>query len=258
MRSSKALHVLLGCLSFAILLGCWSLATSLGFVKPFFLPAPLSVVRGFFELFAYEGFLGDVLMSVWRVFAGFSIAVLLGIPCGIAIGLSKKAEASIEPMVAFIRYIPTPALIPLFILWAGIGETEKILAIAQLLFFQFTLMTSNAVLSTPREVIESARTLGASRWQIVLHVIFPYIRPRIFDDLRISIGMAWSALMAAEIVGATSGIGLVIIQAQRLLNTSNVMAGILTIGFIGLVTDVLLKKLYPVLFPWAPRLDHHA
>ena len=258
MRSSKWLQLFLGFLSFAILLGCWSAVTYTGYVKDFFLPTPSAVLRGFADLFLHQHFLGDVLISILRVLAGFSIAVLFAIPCGMAIGLNRKAEAFLEPIVGFVRYIPTPALIPLFILWAGIGETEKILAIAQLLFFQLTLMTSNAVASTPKEVIESAQTLGASPRQIVLHVIFPYIRPRIFDDLRISIGAAWAALMAAEIVGATSGIGLVIIQAQRLLNTSNVMAGILTIGAIGLLTDFLLKKLYPILFPWAPRLDHHA
>lgn len=250
--------LLRGSVSFLLVLALWSAVTYTGMVKDFFLPTPSAVLGGFYALFFEQGFLVDVLVSIGRVMAGFWVAVVLAIPAGIAIGLNKKAEAFIEPAVAFIRYIPTPALIPLFILWSGIGESEKILAIAQLLFFQLALMVANSVSFTPKEVVESARTLGASPWQIVTRVIFPSIRPRIFDDLRISIGWAWSALMAAEIVGATSGIGLVIVQAQRLLRTENVMAGILTIGIIGLLTDILMKRLYPWFFPWAPKLENHA
>ncbi len=258
MHRSNVRSLALGSLSFLLVLLLWSAATYTGFVKDFFLPTPTSVLRGFGTLFLHQHFLEDIFMSIWRVFAGFCIAVVLAVPCGIMIGLNKKMEAFIGPLVEFVRYIPTPALIPLFILWSGIGETEKILAIAQLIFFQLTLMTANAVSFTPKEVIESARTLGATRWQIVTRIIFPCICPRIYDDLRISMGWAWSALMAAEIVGATSGIGLVIIQAQRLLRTQNVMAGIITIGVLGLVIDLLMKRLYPVFFPWAPKLSHHA
>ncbi len=258
MGSSKWHSLVHGLISFGVVFLLWSAVTYTGFVKEFFLPTPTAVLYGFVTLFVRQGFMVDILISIGRVFAGFWIAVLLAVPCGIAIGLHKKANAFIEPVIAFIRYIPTPALIPLFILWSGIGEMEKILAIAQLIFFQLTLMVANSVSFAPKEVIESARTLGATQWQVTRHIIFPFIRPRIYDDLRISIGWAWSALMAAEIVGATSGIGLVIIGAQRLLRTENVIVGILVIGFIGLLTDVIMKRLYPVFFPWAPKLEHHA
>lgn len=258
MRSRKFRAFFSGVISFLLVLLLWSSVTYTGFVKDFFLPTPSAVVEGTVNLFLHRAFIIDILMSIERVFVGFSVAVILAVPCGMMIGLNRKVEAFIGPIVAFVRYIPTPALIPLFILWSGIGETEKILAIAQLIFFQLTLMVANSVSFTPKEVIESARTLGATPWQITMHVIFPYIRPRIYDDLRISIGWAWSALMAAEIVGATSGIGLVIIEAQRLLRTQNVIAGILVIGFLGLVTDLVMKRLYPVFFPWAPKLEHHA
>ncbi|MDO8649606.1 MAG: ABC transporter permease [Candidatus Peregrinibacteria bacterium] len=199
-----------------------------------------------------------MLISVYRVLVGFIIAVVCAVPLGIIVGLNRRMEALVEPIVGFIRYTPTPALIPLFILWFGIGETEKIIVISQTVFFQLVLMVANSVSFIPKEIVESARTLGATKWQIITRVVFPYVKPRIYDDLRISIGWAWSALMAAEIVGATSGIGLVIVEAQRLLRTENVMAGILVIGLLGLVTDLVMKRLYPLFFPWAPKLEHHA
>lgn len=258
MGHGKRLAILLGAIPFLAVCALWSAVTYGGFVQPFFLPTPTALARGLWTLFTERGFALDVLISIGRVLAGFLIAVILAIPLGIAVGLSRKMEAIIEPIVGFIRYTPTPALIPLFILWFGIGETEKIIVIAQSVFFQLLLMVANAVAATPKEIIESARTLGAGRWQIVRGVILPFVKPRIYDDLRISVGWAWSALMAAEIVGASSGIGLVIVEAQRLLRTPNVMGGILVIGMIGLVTDTAMKSLYPILFPWAPKLENHA
>lgn len=257
-NADKARIVLRGVVSFACITLVWWAVAASGFIESFFLPEPVSLLRGLYTLFTEHGFLWDIVVSIWRVAAGFAIAVVLALPIGILIGLSRKAEAFIEPVVDFIRYTPTPALIPLFILWFGIGETEKIVVIAQSVFFQLVLMTANSVSSVPKELVESARTLGATRRQVILHVVVPYARPRIYDDLRICIGWAWSALMAAEIVGASSGIGLAIIQAQRLLRTDLVMAAVLAVGLIGLFTDILLKQLYPVLFPWAPRLRNHA
>lgn len=258
MQSSKWSSTALGSISFLLLLLLWSLVTYTGFVKDFFLPTPTSLLHGFFSLFTQQSFANDVLISVYRVLVGFIIAVVCAVPLGIIVGLNRRMEALVEPIVGFIRYTPTPALIPLFILWFGIGETEKIIVISQTVFFQLVLMVANSVSFIPKEIVESARTLGATKWQIITRVVFPYVKPRIYDDLRISIGWAWSALMAAEIVGATSGIGLVIVEAQRLLRTENVMAGILVIGLLGLVTDLVMKRLYPLFFPWAPKLEHHA
>ncbi|MBI5793820.1 ABC transporter permease [Candidatus Uhrbacteria bacterium] len=258
MGHGKWFSTLLGAVPFIMVFVLWSAVTYGGLVQPFFLPTPTALARGLWFLFAERSFASDIAISIERVLTGFVIAVVLAIPLGIAVGLSRKMEAIIEPIVGFIRYTPTPALIPLFILWFGIGETEKVIVIAQSVFFQLVLMVANAVASTPKELIESARTLGAGRGQIVYRVILPFVKPRIYDDLRISVGWAWSALMAAEIVGASSGIGLVVIEAQRLLRTPNVMGGILVIGIIGLITDITMRNLYPVFFPWAPKLKAHA
>ncbi len=249
---------LLGSVAFIAVLIGWSACTYTRFVPDFFLPTPSEFLRALWHLFVVQHFLNDILISTTRVMAGFLIATVLAVPLGIMLGLNKKVEAFFEPIIDFIRYTPTPALIPLFILWFGIGEEQKVIVIAQAVFFQLVLLVANSVSFTPKELIESARTLGASRWQIVTQVVFPWAKPKIYDDLRISIGWAWSVLMAAEIVGATSGIGLVIIQSQRLLRTPNVIAAIIVIGTIGLATDIIIKRLYPYFFPWAPKLKTHA
>lgn len=256
MRARTA--ILLTSAPILLCIALWWMATTQGWVSPLFLPSPSALLRGFVELFTEQGFLRDIGVSTARVFGGFAIAVVLAVPLGMMMGLSRKVALLTEPLVDFIRYTPTPALIPLFILWLGVGEREKLVVIAQTVFFQLVLMVANDVAFVPREYLESSRTLGASRWQQFRHCIFPAILPRLYDDMRICLGWAWTALITAEIVGSSSGIGIVIIQAQRLLRTEFVIAGILTVGFIGLCIDVLMRKLYPVFFPWAPRLEKHA
>lgn len=255
---SRLRNLALAALSFLVFLFVWSGATYGGFIQSFFLPTPVEVIRATFHLFAEQSFMRDIGISAARIFVGFIAAALLAVPLGILVGLQKKAEVLIEPVVGFIRYTPIPAFIPLFILWFGIGETEKIIVIANSVFFQLVLLVANSASSTPREFVESARTLGATKWQIVRRIIFPFSQPRILDDLRISMGWAWSALMMAEIVGSSTGIGSVIIQSQRLLQTSNVIAAIIIVGLLGVFTDVLFKKVHKIYFPWSPRISHYA
>jgi len=257
MSRNKYEYIILAFLSFLAVLVIWWVATALGLIKPFFLSSPPEVVKAIYQLFESGNFIKDVGISLSRILVGFIVAVLLGVPIGILVGLNRRAEALIEPIVDFVRYTPIPAFIPLFILWFGIGELEKIIVIAASVFFQLVLMVANSVSFTPRQIIESAETLGANRWQIVSKVIFPFSKPRIFDDLRVSMGWAWSGLILAEIVGSTSGIGFVIIQSQRLLQTANVIGAIVVIGLLGLFSDIGFKWIYKKLFPWAPKLDHY-
>jgi NitT/TauT family transport system permease protein len=250
-------RVVLSSLSFFVLLAVWSLVSYTGLIKDFFLPTPTAVAKAVITLFVYQNFLRDVAMSVSRVSIGFAAATLIGVPVGIIIGLSKRAETFIEPVVDFIRYTPIPAFIPLFILWFGIGETEKIIVIGSSVFFQIVLMVANSVSLTPKPIVESALTLGVTRWQIITKVIYPFSRPRILDDLRVSMGWAWAVLTIAEIVGATSGIGFVIIQSQRLLQTARVIGAIIVIGSLGILTDALFKWLYRFCFPWASKIHQY-
>jgi NitT/TauT family transport system permease protein len=257
MSKNKYEYIALAILSFFVLLVAWWLVTAFGLIKPFFLPPPTEVVRAIFQLFQSGNFAKDIGISLFRILIGFGVASIIAIPFGILIGLNKRAEALIEPVVDFIRYTPIPAFIPLFIFWFGIGELEKIVVIASAVFFQLILMVANSVSFTPRQIIDSARTLGATRAEVVWKVIYPHAKPRIFNDLRVSMGWAWAGLILAEIVGSTSGIGYVIIQSQRLLQTANVIGAIVVIGILGLLSDFIFKWLYRFYFPWAPKIDHH-
>ena len=252
---NKTNEKLLAAGSFLLVLLIWWFITSHGFVPDYFLPAPVVVFGAIINLFVSHGFLSDVIITIMRITIGFIIATILAIPVGFAIGLNRKASAFLEPMIDFIRYTPITAFIPLFILWFGIGEGEKIIVIVSSVFFQLVLLVANSVAATPKKYVDSARTLGATTDQIITTVVLPNALPRIVDDLRISIGWAWAVVTLAEIVGSTSGIGYVIIQSQRLLQTANVMAAIIVIGVLGLATDAAFRWVYAASFPWAPRIN---
>lgn len=258
MNKHASEYIALAFLSFLIVLGVWWFITSVGLLADFFLPSPSAVIEAIARLFSQGNFISDIGISLFRILVGFGVAAILAVPLGILIGLNRRAEALIEPVVDFIRYTPIPAFIPLFILWFGIGELEKIVVIGVSVFFQLVLMVSNSVSLTPRDIIDSARTLGASRWHVLTKVVYSYSKPRIFDDLRVSMGWAWAGLLIAEIVGSTSGIGFVIIQSQRLLQTGNVIGAIIIVGILGLTIDLIFKLLYKMFFPWAPKIRHHA
>jgi len=165
-------------------------------------------------------------------------------------GTFKVAEAFTEPVVGFIRYMPASAFIPLFILWLGIGDIEKIAIIFVGSFFQLVLMVAVVAKNVHKDMLETAYTLGAKRFQVIRKVLLPASLPGIVDTLRIIVGWAWTYIIVAELVASASGIGYMIISAQRMLRTGNIIFGILTIGILGLITDYFFKWLYNRLFPW--------
>jgi NitT/TauT family transport system permease protein len=233
-----------------VLLG-WSAITYAGFISPLFLPSPIRVLKAGIEQFTQLGFTTDIFMSSYRVLTGFLLAALLGVPLGLLMGTFKAVEAFVEPLVGFIRYMPASAFIPLFILWVGIGEVEKIAIIFVGSFFQLVLMISVVAGSVPKEMLETAYTLGAGRLQVIRRVLLPASLPGILDTLRIIVGWAWTYIIVAELVAAESGIGYMIINSQRMLQTGSIIFGILTIGFLGILTDYFFKWLQRWLFPWA-------
>ena len=257
MKQKRIEFISLATISFVIIFAVWWVVTSAGLIRDFFLPGPWAVAKAMLRLFTDYNFVKDIGISLFRIIIGFLIAVILAVPIGIMIGLNKIAQALIEPVIDFARYTPIAAAIPLFILWFGIGETEKIVIIATGVFFQLVLMVANSVSFTPQRIIDSAKTLGVSRFEMVTKVIYPFSKPRIFDDLRISMGLAWAGLILAEIVGSTSGIGYVIIQSQRLLQTANVISAIIIVGLLGLLTDYIFKLLYKIYFPWSNEIKQN-
>jgi NitT/TauT family transport system permease protein len=243
--------VALGVAFFVLFVAAWSAATFGGFVSKTFLADPLTMLREGHALFAEHGFVKDIGITVWRVLGGFVLAAVLGVPLGIAMGAFKPVEAFFEPFVSFARYLPASAFIPLLILWAGIGESQKLLVIFIGVFFQIVLMVAVIVGSTRRDLVEAAYTLGAGSRGIVQRVLLPSASPQIAESLRLVLGWAWTYVIVAELVGSSSGIGHMIMDSQRLLDTGQMIFGIFCIGVIGLVSDFLFKWANQRLYPWA-------
>jgi NitT/TauT family transport system permease protein len=260
----RALALVLGVAAFALVIGIWSLfsytgvATSLGFANlhnPFFLPSPGTVAKSLYNLFAHEGFASDVWASTRRILIGFVISCAIGIPLGIAIGSFRVVQAFFEPIIAAVRYMPASAFIPLLIIWFGIYENEKIAVIFIGVFFPLTLLIADVSANIPRELVNIAYTLGASRWKVFWRVLLPASWPGVLDNMRIGIGWAWTYLIVAELVAADTGIGHVILTASRFLQTEKIIAGIVTIGILGLLTDAFFRILYSFLFPYSERVS---
>lgn len=244
----------LALLSGVVIFGAWSILSYGGLVEPFFLPSPSAVATTGYEMFAQENFIADVWASTRRIVLGFLLATALAVPLGIAIGSFRAAQAFFEPSIASIRYMPASAFIPLFIIWFGIGETEKIAVAWFGVFFPLTLMVADVSANVPKELLNISYTLGASRWQVFRRVLLPACWPGIVDNLRIGMGWAWTYLIVAELVAASDGIGHVILTASRFLETEKIIAGIVTIGVLGLATDAFFRWLYRTLFPYAERV----
>ena len=241
----------LGLAFFVAFFGVWAIATLGGFVPRTFLADPLTMLREGYALFTQHGFARDVGFTVWRVVGGFILAAVLAVPLGIAMGAWKPVEAFFEPFVSFARYLPASAFIPLLILWAGIGETQKLAVIFIGSFFQLVLMIAMIVGATRRDLVEAAYTLGATDRAVVRRVLLPNAAPEIAEIFRLVLGWAWTYVIVAELIGSSSGIGHMITDSQALLNTGQIIFGIIVIGLIGLISDFLFKAVNQRLFPWA-------
>ena len=234
-----------------LFLAGWAVATLGGYVNPTFLADPLTMLRAGWRLLTVHGFYVDIGVTIWRVFGGFALAASLGVPLGIAMGAYKPVEAFFEPFISFARYLPASGFIPLLILWAGIGEMEKLLVIFIGSFFQLVLMVAVTVGGTRRDLVEAAYTLGARAGGVVRRVLLPSSAPDIAESLRLVLGWAWTYVIVAELIGAASGIGHMITDSQALLDTGQIIFGIVVIGVIGLLSDYLFKTLNQRLFPWS-------
>lgn len=241
----------LGVAFFVVFFAVWAVATFGGFVSKTFLADPLAMLQSGWTLLAEHGFAKDIGMTVWRVVGGFVLAALLALPLGVAMGAYKPVEAFFEPFVSFARYLPASAFIPLLMLWAGIGEAQKLAVIFIGSFFQLVLMIAVAVGTTRRDLVEAAYTLGAGDAGIVRRVLIPSSAPQIAETLRLVLGWAWTYVIVAELIGASEGIGHMITDSQALLATDQIIFGILTIGVIGLVSDLAFKRLNRAMFGWA-------
>jgi NitT/TauT family transport system permease protein len=225
--------------------------------NPVFLPEPHAVAAAMVTAFTTppkrkgEPWLHESLLHSLRLIAiGFAIAVAVGVPMGILCGSFPAIAHLVEPVVDVIRYMPAPAFGALAVAVFGIADQPKIAIIVISTTFCTILVVANTARMVERPLLEAAQTLGASDRQLLLRVIVPAMLPQLYNDLRILLGGAWTALIVAELIGASSGMSYFINQQGKYRNYDNVFAGIIVIGLAGLITDQILARIGRRLFPW--------
>lgn len=241
-----------------ILFAAWIIASAAGVVKPFYWP-PIGAAIDRLQILMSDGFRNVSLwnhigISVYRVLSGVFYGAVIGIPLGFAMGLSSLARGLFDPIVEFMRPIPPLALIPLIILWFGIGEFAKIFLLFLASLFIMTLAARSGVSNVRVSKVHAAYSLGASRLQILRHVILPNALPEIFTGLRTAMGVCWGTVVAAELVAADQGVGSMIMIAKNFLQTDTVVIGIVIIGIIGYSIELIMRWLERVLVPWRGKV----
>ena len=247
----KHLYVMLGIASVISVIALWSILTYGHFVREDFLAPPHLVVVAAWERILDASLFRHTWASLSVILSGFALASILAVPLGILMGSFRFVEAIVEPISGFMRYIPVSALIPLLILWVGIGIEQKIMVIFLGTFFQQLILISDVSARISKDLIDCSYTLGASRSQVIWKVLFPACMPGVMDNLRVTMGWAWTYLVVAELVAANSGLGYMILNAMRGLFTDVILLGIFTIGILGLLTDMFFKVLRRRLLPWS-------
>jgi sulfonate transport system permease protein len=236
--------------AFALILGAWWIASHAGLVTPFLLPSPERVALAAGEMIAKGTRWTNTLVSLSRVAVGFGLSVATAIPVAVLFALLPRLREFAEPPLEFLRQTPPLALIPLLILWLGIGETQKIGIIMLACFFPIFLGTMGGLVQADPRLIEVGRVCGLSQAAIVRRIILPAAAGSIVTGLRIGLGYSWRALVGAELVAASSGLGYLIVDAENLARTDIVLVGVIVIGILGLLADVTAQALTRRWLPW--------
>ena len=252
--SSVAISVI----TVVVLFVLWFAITNLGLIKPLFLPSPQAVWQQFHEYLT--GAANDKPLwqhfaaSMLRVFVAFFLACVTAIPVGIAMGMSRVARGIFDPPIEFYRPLPPLAYLPLIIIWFGIDEMPKVLLIYLACFAPLALAARSGMKSAAQEQINAAYSMGASYGQVIRHVILPSALPEILVGMRIAIGFGWTTLVAAEMVAANVGLGQMVLNASNFLRTDIVVMGIIVIGVVAYLFDMLMRWVERKLVPWKGRM----
>ena len=243
-------HPVVRVLALAGLLVLWELVTRTGRVPSLFLPSPLDVIQSGVEMLRSGELVTDVLTSLRRVVLGVGLGALGGVSVGLAIGISRLAEAVGNPLIAATFPIPKIALLPLLILWLGIGEASKVAVITLGVFFPMAINTYAGVRSADPLLIRAAVSFGAGRWSLIRKVLLPSALPMIFAGLKLGAGTSLLLLVAAEMIAANAGIGFLVLHAQNLMETTKLMVGIVLLSGLGVATHWLLVRFERAAIPW--------
>ena len=243
----------LAVVSLCLLFGLWAVLSYGDAVQNLFLPTPTQVWQAAVTESSTGILWPDIGASVLRIVLGFLISSVVAIPVGILMGSYKVFEAALEPPIDFMRYTPAVAFIPLTLIWFGTSTTQKLVILFIAIFFQEVLLVMDNVKNVPIQFVDMAYTLGLSPSQVLRRVVFRAALPGIVDTLRISMGWGWTYLVVVELVGATDGLGFQIQQAERYLDTPEIILGIIVIGVLGLIFDFSFKAIYAKAFPYMSR-----
>jgi sulfonate transport system permease protein len=241
----------------AAIIALWYALTANGYVSPQTMPSPMAVAQSFWELAVTGQLLPSLLISLQRVAIGLSAGVTIGVILGLGASLSRFGEDSIDATVQMARTLPHLALIPLMILWFGIGELPKVVLIALGSLFPIYLNLFSAVRGTDRKLVEAASTLGLSHAETIFHVILPAAVPGFLIGLRQALGASWISLVVAEQINASSGIGYLVMNARDFLRTDIIFDGLLVYALLGLATDQGVRLLERRLLVWRPAMIAH-
>ncbi|MGO4791170.1 ABC transporter permease [Paenibacillus sp. 2KB_20] len=226
-----SLHILL----WIAALGVWQLLFLA--YGPEIIPGPIYTAKGGYELLMDGTLIQYIGISSYRVLLGWSLGSLIAIPIGLIIGKVGPIRAFAEPFLNFIRFIPPIAFITLFLVWFGIGETSKVMLILYATFFIVVLNTLTGVLAVEEDKIRSARSMGASEWQIVQHVIIPATVPYMFTGIRLAMGTSFMAIIGAEMIASNEGVGYLIWNSRLFFRTDWIFVGLICLGLMGFITD---------------------
>ena len=246
-------YVAAAAIGFGLFVTAWVLAWFLNLAPHFLLPAPWDVLGRLGRLAGDGTLASDVQASVWRITVGFLVATVIAIPIGVLIGTYRLAEAFIEPFVDFVRYMPVVSFVPLTMVWLGIDDTQKFAVVFIGTFFQEVLLIMDNTKRVPIELVNIGRTLGMRDAPILVRIVVPSAAPLIWDTLRISLGWAWTWVVVAELVAATSGLGYRTNVAIRFGQMDTIIGYLIVLGVLGLVTDQTMKAVGRGLFRWAER-----
>ncbi len=243
-------HPMMRGLGLVGLLVLWELLTRTGWVPPLFLPSPSGVVTAGLEMLRSGELLTHLATSLARILAGFGLGALGGVAVGLTVGVFSLAEAVGTPLIAATFPIPKIALLPLLILWLGIGEASKVAVITLGVFFPMAINTYAGVRNADPLLLRAAVSFGAGRWSLIRKVMLPAALPMIFAGLKLGAGTSLLLLVAAEMIAANSGIGYLVLHAQNLMETTKLMVGIVLLSLLGLASHWLLTRLERAVIPW--------
>lgn len=240
--------------SVALFVVAWQAASLLNrryqYLNPILFPAPLDIVRAAWDE-AVQGILWrDIIASLARIFQGFAIGAIVAVPLGCATGYFRRLEDWVDPIIELFRPVPPLALLPLFIIWLGIGEVSKVLLIAFSTFFPIFLNTTEGVRSTDPLHLRAALSLGANRWQIFTNVVARSALPGIIVGLRLGFALGFFVLVAAELIAADSGLGYRIQESRNFFLVDRMFVGAAVIGVLGFTFNVVLRRLEEFLLRW--------